>query len=305
MISVIVPFYNSSKYINECIQSILNQTYNDFELLLINDGSEDDSLNICKEYKDKRIRIFNRKHNGVSCARNYGLSKARGEYVCFIDSDDIVHRDYLNKLYNNMNDDVDFVECDFSYEMKFSINNFRKSFLDRKDVLYRMYSSEGIRNNLIVNKLFRKKLFDNLEFENVCHEDEFIIHKIFNITNKAVIIGDVLYYYRIHDNSRQRSVSNENIQVLKVFDERGKLFNDDKYLFLNYCAMLNHIIYLYCVFYKYKNFNIMRDLHKLFLIKFKTNEKYSLKLKIKYYLFRKCPRFMCGLLLFKRRYKYA
>ncbi|MBQ8535012.1 MAG: glycosyltransferase family 2 protein [Bacilli bacterium] len=305
MISIIVPFYNSSKYIKDCIKSILNQTYTDFELLLINDGSNDDSLDICMKFKDKRINIFNLKHNGVSFARNYGLLKAKGDYICFVDSDDIIDCDYLKLLINNISDDIDFVECDFSYTCEFVKRKNNKIILTKRDLLYRMYSDEGIRNNLIVNKLFKRKLFDEIRFENVYHEDEFIIHKIFSKTNKALIIDDVLYYYRIHYDSRQREINKDRIKVLKVFEERKTILNENNFLFLNYCATLNHIIYLYCVFYKYNCFDCMFELYNLFIGNFDSNHKYSLKLRIKYFLFRFFPKSLAKLLLLNKRFKYA
>lgn len=102
IISVIVPVYNGKEYLEECIESILNQIYKDIELLLIDDGSKDNSLEICKAWADKddRIRVIHQENMGVSAARNRGLKEARGNYIAFIDSDDIIDRNYLQFLYN-------------------------------------------------------------------------------------------------------------------------------------------------------------------------------------------------------------
>ena len=102
-ISVIVPVYNAEKYLHRCIESILEQTYTDFELLLINDGSNDNSGVICDEYviKDSRVRVFHKKNGGVSSARNLGIDNSKGNWVTFIDSDDWVEKDYLNCLLEN------------------------------------------------------------------------------------------------------------------------------------------------------------------------------------------------------------
>ena len=104
-ISIIIPVYNVEKYISECIESILKQTYNNFELLLINDGSTDTSGNICDKYAelDKRIRVFHKKNEGVGIARNLGIEHARGEWICFIDSDDWISSDYFETIMNDIN----------------------------------------------------------------------------------------------------------------------------------------------------------------------------------------------------------
>ena len=108
LISIIVPIYNAESFLPECIESILKQTYTDFELLLINDGSHDNSAAICEKYCscDSRIRYFEKSNEGVSATRNIGLKYASGQYVTFIDSDDIVKSDYLQSLVDNDNSDL-------------------------------------------------------------------------------------------------------------------------------------------------------------------------------------------------------
>lgn len=115
-ISIIVPVYNVEKFLHRCIDSILAQTFTDFELLLINDGSKDNSGIICDEYaaKDNRVRVFHKENGGASAARNYGLDKAVGQYICFIDSDDWVDKDYIERLLPN--EDEDMVICSYMYD---------------------------------------------------------------------------------------------------------------------------------------------------------------------------------------------
>lgn len=118
MISVIVPAYNAEKYIKKCIKSILNQTYSNFEIIIVNDGSTDNTLNIINEFNDKRIRIINQKNGGVSNAKNTALDIIKGDYVTFVDSDDTIPKDALEILINLMTDDVDFVSGNYN-EVKF------------------------------------------------------------------------------------------------------------------------------------------------------------------------------------------
>ena len=115
-ISVIVPVYNTEKYIHRCIDSILSQTFTDFELLLVNDGSKDNSGAICDEYaaKDSRVRVFHKENGGVSSARNMGLDNAKGEWICWVDSDDYIDPIMLEKLYKSaIDNDADISYCNF------------------------------------------------------------------------------------------------------------------------------------------------------------------------------------------------
>ena len=113
-ISIIVPVYNSGKWLNRCIDSILAQTYADFEVLLINDGSTDNSPAICDEYaaRDSRIRVFHKPNSGVSASRNLGISNSNGEYITFVDSDDWIDAEYLECLHDNIAG-ADLSICDF------------------------------------------------------------------------------------------------------------------------------------------------------------------------------------------------
>lgn len=104
MISIIIPIYNSDKYLLECLNSVINQSFLDFEVLCVNDGSTDRSKDICEQYvrKDKRFRLYNQENAGVSVARNLGIEQAQGEYLCFLDSDDVIAKDFLRNLFDRM-----------------------------------------------------------------------------------------------------------------------------------------------------------------------------------------------------------
>ena len=110
-ISIVVPLYNVENYLSRCIDSILCQKCSDFELLLVDDGSQDRSGQICDEYalKDNRIRVYHKKNGGVSSARNLGLEKANGEWICFVDADDYVKPDFLSSIQQYLEDDIDLM----------------------------------------------------------------------------------------------------------------------------------------------------------------------------------------------------
>lgn len=114
MLSIIVPVYNAESFIGRCIESVLNQSYKDFELILVNDGSLDSSLDVCKKYaeKDKRIVVINKKHCGVSKCRNAGLDAAKGDYITFVDSDDYVGKERYTKTIKAMKEHkAEIVQC--------------------------------------------------------------------------------------------------------------------------------------------------------------------------------------------------
>ena len=113
LISIIVPVYNAEQYLEKCVNSIINQTYTNLEIILVDDGSPDNCGAICDEYakKDSRIKVIHKSNGGVSSARNRALECLTGEYVAFVDSDDYIHQDYINVLYNALSDGVDLSIC--------------------------------------------------------------------------------------------------------------------------------------------------------------------------------------------------
>lgn len=127
MISIIVPVYNVEKYLDRCVQSILIQSFKRFELILVNDGSTDNSFEICQKYrkKDSRVILISQENKGLSAARNTGLNNAHGDYICFIDSDDFIEKDYLKLLLNNLkSNNADISICEY-----FSSNEKGKNIL--------------------------------------------------------------------------------------------------------------------------------------------------------------------------------
>lgn len=213
-ISVIVPVYNCEKYLEKCINSILSQTFDDLELILINDGSSDNSGKICDEFKEKdsRVKIVHQKNMGVSVARNVGLDVSEGKYIGFIDGDDYIESDMYEFLYNNIKkNEAEVAICGIA-------NIFMKN--NGSEKLTRQISdfsgvkvlngeeafSESLKSKIFsvnpVNKLFDKKLFDGKRFpEGKISEDAFLIPKVLLKANKVVCSSDIKYYYIRHENS--------------------------------------------------------------------------------------------------------
>ncbi|MDF2841818.1 MAG: glycosyl transferase [Herbinix sp.] len=208
MISVIVPVYNGSKYLEICIDSIINQSYKDIEIILIDDCSKDNSLEICRYYEqqDERIKIItNNITYGTSKARNKGINAAKGEFLVFIDDDDFIDEYFIETLYKKQQYyNADIIQCYFkSFENKEDIKNTHKNQTDAEydgiNAIKLLCSSEeqGVQFCVVFNKLFRRTLFDTIRYDDgKVHEDVFIMHKLFLKANKTVFISNDLYYYR-------------------------------------------------------------------------------------------------------------
>ena len=225
LISIIVPIYNVEKYLRQCLDSILNQTYQNFECLLINDGSLDNSADICREYvsKDSRFKYFEKENGGVSSARNLGIECSRGEYITFIDSDDWVDYDYLEVLYNslvderadiaistykqfNMDDNCYYVH---SYQRGYEKRIFEKyQLIEELPVLERYDQSYGITSGKIISKKTLGIIRFN-EYTSLCEDMEFW-YKLYLVSNKIIYIKKDTYNYRKYGNASLKYIDAKN-----------------------------------------------------------------------------------------------
>lgn len=212
-ISIIVPVYNVEKYLDRCIKSILGQTFKDFEVILINDGSIDNSANICDRYskKDERIKVIHKDNEGVSKARNLGIKLARGNYLVFVDSDDWIENDFLELLYKGIKQlNTDIVISGYVYEKNGKIiNNFKKS-------AERVFSKDEIRCEFfkqdkfswtIYDKIFKKSLFINNSFDSRLKigEDMLLCWQLLNSVDNTGYIPLYKYHYDISASSTMTS----------------------------------------------------------------------------------------------------
>ena len=227
MISVIVPIYNSSKNIRECIDSIVKQNYSDFEILLIDDGSKDNSLEICKEYekKYKNIRVFIKKNTGVSDTRNFGIDKAKGEYIVFIDSDDYLESNYLKTMHEVASKyHVDVVRCNInSQDEKGNISHEKfddiKDKIIKKDelnnIIKRFVTLEDNLASYVFLLLIRKEKIPKFDTNLTFMEDTFFyINLLLNI-DSMYFINENLYTYRYNEMGASKN-SNRAIKNTKM-----------------------------------------------------------------------------------------
>lgn len=254
-ISIIVPVYQVEKYIRQCIDSILAQTFTDFELIIVDDGSKDNSGKICDEYaeKDKRIRVIHKENDGLSGARNKGLDNASGNYFMFVDGDDYISPDMAECLYKKISEaKADIAACnyryifedgkkDFSTENKAEVINANEIFYNRKNE--RNYGFWTV----AWNKLYKREKFKSLRFRfGKYHEDEFWANDIYQMDIKAVTVSESLYYYRQRVNS---IMGNKNIRkcfdIIEAFDERINVYlKEEKYSDQAYKVLIYSLEYL-------------------------------------------------------------
>lgn len=206
-ISIIVPVYNVENYIHKCIDSILNQTFSDFELILVDDGSTDDSGKICDEYKlkDNRVIVIHKENSGVSSARNVGIDKSTGKFLGFVDSDDYIKKDMYETLYKDIKEfDADISVCQIYDEYVTSCKSravesdkIKRCVLDNITA-FKLSIMRNIIGVNVYNKLYKKKLFDNYRYpEGKTTEDAFITPMlIFN--SKRISYNSLPKYFYVH-----------------------------------------------------------------------------------------------------------
>ncbi len=250
-VSIIIPVYNTAKYLRQCLDSIKNQTLKEIEIICINDGSSDNSLEILNEYaeNDNRFIILSQKNQGQSTARNTGLKAAKGEYIGFVDSDDYIDIAMFEKLYNNVKEnDSEITMCSFyTYNDKTtylnpsdrymtldlfpeSFDNIVFSYKDTSKFLFRICVSPC--NKIYKNSLFREY---NIKFpEGLYFEDNVFFYEIYLQAKKISLIRDRLYYYRII--SETSTVSGNEYNKLDFFEvfNRIEIFLKNQNLYEEY-----------------------------------------------------------------------
>ncbi|KHD44215.1 glycosyltransferase family 2 protein [Streptococcus hongkongensis] len=237
LISVIVPIYNVADFVRECLQSIVKQTYENIEIILVNDGSTDNSMEIISDIiqKDNRISVINKTNGGLSDARNHGILKSKGSYITFIDSDDFVDPTYIEILYNlikKYNSDISIVNMKEYQNGKikhFSKNCYEKIFIT-DDILQAMYKRNDYYSVILTvaqSKLYKRELFDSLLFPlGKKYEDSFTTYKLYLQSSKIIFKNIALYYYRIREGSIINSAFNlSNLDKIEMFEERIKLLS--------------------------------------------------------------------------------
>ena len=255
-ISVIIPVYNKEKYVTKTIESVLNQTYKNLEIILINDASTDHSKEICEIFNDDRIIMINNPKNlGAGATRNVGLSKVTGDFISFVDADDYICEDYYESLYKMIEDyNADIAECDFrrvkDYNFDFSkpekeivrtTNN-----VEKLKELYSENEDEYVKTVVIWNKLYKKKLFDGVKYHvGTWLDDEYVTYKLIYPAKKIASTNRVMYAYLQTDSSIMRSGYKERrvYDILWSYEQAYYFFKEKGNEELQKTVLLKHEFY--------------------------------------------------------------
>lgn len=243
LVSIIVPIYNVAPYLKRCLDSLKNQTYKDLDIILVNDGSKDESEEIAKSYlSDLRFRLFTKENGGLSDARNYGMKYVLGNLLCFIDSDDYIELNYIELLVKNLiNTNSDISICNFYYDYNGKLDK-----RDEKDGIYTYNNIDSIKEIYkfdsygvgVWNKLFKKELLDNISFPyGKVSEDYYVMYKIFYKAKKVVYDTTPLYHYIQRQNSitKNKKIRFDTLESSIEFLEFAKEYKDlYEYAKMNY-----------------------------------------------------------------------
>ena len=266
-VSIIVPAYNNEKTIKRCLDSLINQSFKDIEIIVINDGSSDKTKDMLDEYlKYDNVFVFNTENHGQSAARNLGLDKAIGDYICFLDADDYVSKDGLEKLYNKArsgNFDVVLSNVNIIYpDHNVIVNSGLKEDTEGrnkiKELMIFSYSA-----GVIWNKIYKKDILKNIRFkEGIWYEDVHFNFRLFLFLNKVGTIDDVFVNYVQTEGSVTYTYNDKLYDIIKVFNDlvdyykRNKLydsyFQELEYSYVRYAY--NTFIKRLCKCKNYKKF---------------------------------------------------
>lgn len=260
-LSIIVPVYNVEKYLEKCIHSILDQTFKDFELILVDDGSVDKSGIICNRYarRDNRIKVIHKKNGGQAAARNVGLNLVRGDYVGFVDSDDWIDPDMYKDLYESCirdNADISIIGLREVNEFEIILNEYIPNDMSFSEILKRAYPC---------NKIFKKELFvnNNLSFvEGRFYEDQELIPKLYVKCKKVTTVNKAAYNYLKRNGSTTGSRDEKVLDNLWAYTQIKEYLMDEG-LYAIYKPQFEKSVSYFKKFYM----NILYDYPTIFFIK--------------------------------------
>lgn len=260
MISVIIPIYNSQQYLENCIESITHQTYNHIEIILIDDGSTDRSLQICQAYseKDKRIKVVTKQNGGQSFARNLGLELATGKFIAFVDSDDEISTDLFEHVITTFESDKHIDVVQFPVFMNYGLstqylNQKKGNKISGRTNLFLEWIEKDNISWIVCNKIFKKEIFDQLRFEKMYYEDNYMVANVLGKINVLKIIEQGIYYYHHRENStttsahsfeKERDTQKVNFKIYECLKKnnlanakvivQSKIINVERSLLLNF-----------------------------------------------------------------------
>ena len=252
LVSVIIPVYNSQKYLEAALKSVREQSYSNIEVLLIDDGSTDSSPKICDDFasEDERFRVIHQENKGPSAARNRGIDEAKGEYLTFVDNDDLLHKDFVKILYDLCVEH----QCDIALTKSFPFleeetipygePETKLTFMDRRQLSIQLLDMGWTGLAVTMAKLFKKSLFQNIRFneQRIIGDDDSTIYLLYWASDKSVLFQSPLYFYR---SKRKGSITHSDYKLswltgVDAFKERMEFYYSQGEMILYAKAMRSY-----------------------------------------------------------------
>lgn len=286
LISIVIPVYKVEEYLDACLESVVNQTYKNLEIILVDDGSPDNCPIMCDEWakKDDRIKVIHKENGGLSSARNSGIDIASGELICFIDSDDTINPQMIEILYKTLNQSMaDISVC--SWKKVQDINSPNNKNYDSENLNIQTFEGDDV-FELLFNKkvplimsawakLYKKEMFNEIRYPiGMLHEDEAVIHKILYKCKKLSYVDYEMYNNTQRNNSiTATSFSKKRLQALQIMNDRVEFIKEFKPKYLD--DVIHHYIRILILYYHYSKW---AKFEKDILTKIKNEiDKYSKK----------------------------
>lgn len=231
-ISVIIPVYQAECYLSRCMESVRHQTWKDYEMILVDDGSTDSSGRLCDGYmcSDQRVRVIHQRNQGLSAARNAGISNAKGQWIAFVDADDAVSPWYLERLYQAASrQNCEIAQCGFEpfyRQMPLTdLGDDRCEVFSGEEMQQRIYSPKRqiyLESTVSWNKLYRKELFEKISFpEGKIHEDEAVSYRLYAKAKRVAVLSVRLYwYYQNHEGIMGQKMNVRRLDYVEILHER-------------------------------------------------------------------------------------
>lgn len=237
LVSVVIPVYNVEKYLRICLDSVLAQSYKNLQVIVVNDGSPDGSLAIAESYTDPRLEVVSKPNGGLSSARNFGLSRAQGDYLCFVDSDDSLHPDFVRLLMEGISKpQADLAVCGlarFSDDSELSIMNQPNQetnwrLYSQKEAITQLYGGVLLQQlTVAVSKLYPRRIYKNLHFpEGRLHEDVAVALPVLLQAQRLALTCAPLYHYRCNESSIMTIPSWKHRDGIDFYEEHYRLLSD-------------------------------------------------------------------------------
>lgn len=239
LISIIVPVYNVEPYLDRCIESIRMQTYENLQIILVDDGSTDKSGRICDTYEklDKRIIVLHKENGGLSDARNFGLERADGDYIAFVDADDYIHSKMIERLLTNLNQtkaDIAMCNLKYTYATENALEDMTCFVAEKENIILDQLAAQkmyfGVDKKIVItvvwNKLYKKYVFEEIRFpKGKIHEDEFITFQLLYKAKKIVYTDETLYYYFQKPDSIMGQFNKARFQLFEAYLTRMNFYS--------------------------------------------------------------------------------